>query len=106
MKNIVLTLALLTSCFSFGQIAPPRQKINLNLPSVPYDSRGNSINIGPPMMLGGVSLFAAGILTPPLMVGGSTTQKQPFYKQGGRALAMVSGALVFTVGVGISIGNM
>jgi hypothetical protein len=57
------------------------------------------------MMIGGAALFVAGVLTPPIMVGGSTTQKQPFYKQGARALAMVSGGIVFTIGVGKSLAD-
>lgn len=103
MKNIVLVLFLIISSLTFSQIAPPRQKINLLLPTP--SSQTSNFPVGPGMMIGGTALFIAGALTPPLMVGGSTTQKQPFYKQGGRAAAMVSGALVFTIGVGVTIGN-
>jgi len=102
MKNIVLTLFLLLSSFSFGQIAPPKTKITLNLP-VP--SSQTDVRPGPFMMLGGAAFFVGGLLTPPLMVGGSTTEKQPFYKQGGRALAIVSGVLTFTIGAGVTISG-
>lgn len=102
MKNLILTLVLLLSFFSFGQIAPPRNRIVLNLPPV---NKVPTFPIGPGMMLGGAILTTAGLLTPPLMVGGSTTQKQPFYKQGVRAAAIVSGALVFTIGVGVTLSN-
>jgi len=102
MKNLILSLFLFLSSLTFSQIAPPKQHIKLNLP--PYSSSSN-IGVGPGMMIGGAALFAAGLLTPPIMVGGSTTQKQPFYKQGVRALAMVSGGIVFTIGVGKSLAD-
>lgn len=103
MKKLILAVFLSLSSLTFSQIAPPRQKINLLLPKP--SSQTSNFPVGPGMMIGGTALFLAGALTPPLMVGGSTTQKQPFYKQGGRAAAMVSGALVFTIGVGVTIGN-
>lgn len=92
---------LIYSTLCGSQIAPPKQNITLNIPRS-YNSR---LQVGPGMMIGGSAIFIAGLLTPPIMVGGSTTQKQPFYKQGARALSMVSGALVFTIGVGITIAN-
>lgn len=103
MKKLILSLLLCLSSLSFAQIAPPRQKISLMLP-LP-SSNTPSFPTGPGMMIGGSVLFIAGALTPPLMVGGSTTQKQPFYKQGARALAMVSGGIVFTIGVGKSLAD-
>ena len=103
MKNIVLVLFLIISSLTFSQIAPPRQKINLLLPKP--SSQTSNFPVGTGMMIGGAALFVAGVLTPPIMVGGSTTQKQPFYKQGARALAMVSGSVVFTIGVGKTIDD-
>ena len=103
MKNIVLVLFLIISSLTFSQIAPPRQKINLLLPKP--SSQTSNFPVGAGMMIGGSVLFIVGALTPPLMVGGSTTQKQPFYKQGARALAMVSGGIVFTIGVGKSLAD-
>lgn len=105
MKTLTLTLCLLFGSIGYSQKSSSRQKINLNLPQTMYHNNNQKVNIGPSMMLGGAGLFAAGILTPPIMVGGSTTEKLPFYKQGGRAFAMVAGGLVFTFGVGISIHN-
>lgn len=101
MKNLILIIMLICSTLCGAQIAPPKQNITLNMPRS-YNSR---LQLGPGMMIGGAALFVAGVLTPPLMVGGSTTEKQPFYKQGARALSMVSGSLVFTIGVGITIAN-
>ena len=101
MKKLILFLMLVLSGSVTSQIAPPRQKIVLNLPS----SYTPTLKVGAGMMIGGSVLFIAGALTPPLMVGGSTTQKQPFYKQGARALAMVSGGIVFTIGVGKSLAD-
>ena len=103
MKKLILSLLLCLSSLSFAQIAPPRQKINLLLPKP--SSQTSNFPVGAGMMIGGAALFVAGVLTPPLMVGGSTTQKQPFYKQGVRALAMVSGGIVFTIGVGKSLAD-
>lgn len=99
MKKLILFLMLVLSGSVTSQIAPPRQKIVLNLPQT-YTP---TLKVGAGMMIGGAAIFVAGVLTPPLMVGGSTTQKQPFYKQGARALAMVSGGIVFTIGVGKSL---
>jgi uncharacterized membrane protein YedE/YeeE len=101
MKKLILFLMLVLSGSVTSQIAPPRQKIVLNLPQT-YTP---TLKVGAGMMIGGAAIFVAGVLTPPLMVGGSTTQKQPFYKQGGRALAMVSGGIVFTIGVGKSLAD-
>lgn len=101
MKKLILFLMLSLSGLYKAQIAPPKQKIILNLPS----SYTPTLKVGTGMMIGGAALFVAGVLTPPIMVGGSTTQKQPFYKQGARALAMVSGSVVFTIGVGKTIDD-
>ena len=101
MKKLILFLMLVLSGSVTSQIAPPRQKIVLNLPQT-YTP---TLKVGAGMMIGGAAIFVAGVLTPPLMVGGSTTQKQPFYKQGVRALAMVSGGIVFTIGVGKSLAD-
>lgn len=101
MKRITLTLAMMLSFTAFTQIAPPRQRILLNLPkpsSVP-DTR-----MGPAMMVGGAAFVVAGLLTPPTMVGWSTTEKQPFYKQI-RMLPILTGAIVFTIGTGHTLGG-
>ena len=99
MKTVLLTLALTFSFSAFSQIAPPRKVINLNLP-VP--STQPSIGMGPALMLGGATFIVAGALTPPLMVGWSTTQKQPIYKQI-KLLPIVSGSIVFTIGAAKSL---
>ena len=101
MKKLILFLMLILSGLCEAQIAPPKQKIILNLPS----SYVPTLKVGPGMMIGGAAIFVAGVLTPPIMVGGSTTEKQPFYKQGARALAMVSGSVVFTIGVGKTLAD-
>jgi len=101
MKKILTILSLMLCLNVFSQIAPPRQIVNLNLP---LPSNQPEIRKGPIMMLGGASFMVAGILTPPVMVGGSTTQKEPVYKQV-RMLPIISGAIVMTIGVGITIGG-
>ena len=101
MKKILTILSLMLCLNVFSQIAPPRQIVNLNLP---LPSNQPEIRKGPIMMLGGASFMIAGLLTPPVMVGGSTTQKEPVYKQV-RMLPIISGAIVMTIGVGITIGG-
>lgn len=105
MKKILLALALTFSTSSFSQLAPPKQKINLHLSTTSYSSNSSNVRVGPVMMLGGASFIVAGILTTPVYVSGSTTEKKPFLQQGGRAAAIISGCLVLTGGIVISIGG-
>jgi hypothetical protein len=100
MKNIILILFLFLSFLTMGQLAPPKQSITLNLPT----SHTPTLRVGTGMIIGGLVLTTAGLLTPPLMVGGSTTQKQPFYKQV-RMLPIISGTLVFTIGLGVTVSG-
>lgn len=101
MKRITLTLAMMLSFTAFTQIAPPRQRILLNLPK---PASAPDMRIGPAMMIGGTAFVVAGLLTPPTMVGWSTTQKQPFYKQI-RMLPILTGTIVFTIGAGNTLGG-
>jgi hypothetical protein len=101
MKKLTTILSLMLCLNVFSQLAPPRQTINLNLP---LPSNQPEIRKGPIMLAGGAVFMLAGLLTPPTMVGGSTTQKEPIYKQV-RMLPIVSGAVVFTIGLGITVGG-
>ena len=102
MKKILTILSLMLCLNVFSQLAPPRQTINLNLPkSAPSQS---DVRKGPMMLIGGAAFIAAGLLTPPVMVGGSTTQKQPFYKQP-KMLPILSGTIIFTIGLGMTVGG-
>jgi hypothetical protein len=56
------------------------------------------------MLIGGASFILAGVLTPPTMVAGSTTQKKPVYQQV-RMLPIVTGSFVFIIGAGFSLGG-
>jgi hypothetical protein len=106
MKKVILTLALALSTSAFSQLAPPTPKINLHLSnSKNILDNSRDVRVGPIMVLGGASFIAAGILTTPFYVGGSTTQKKPFFQQGPRMLAILSGAGVMVVGFGFSIGG-
>ena len=102
MKKILTILSLMLCLNVFSQIAPPRQTINLNLPK-PVPSQPN-VRKGPLMLIGGATFIAAGLLTPPVMVGGSTTQKQPFYKQP-KMLPIASGSIIFTIGLGLTVSG-
>jgi hypothetical protein len=103
MKKIILTLALTLSTSVFSQLAPPRTKINLNLPK-PTISNQSNVPVGPIMMLGGATFMLAGFLTVPPTEGSSLTPK-PFFKQGGRMLAIMSGGATFLVGATFSLGS-
>ena len=103
MKLLITAILLIFSTFSFSQLAPPRKVVKLNLP--PVTSSNNTAVVGPAMLLGGVSFIAAGLLAPPVMEGGSTTQKKAPIHQLHRILPIVSGSAVFVVGVGISLGE-
>lgn len=103
MKKLLTILFLTLSTTIFSQIAPPRKRINLNLP---IPSNQNNVPAGPFMMLGGAAFIAAGALSTPNMVSGSTTEKQPLIKQMHRVLPIVSGSIVFVFGVGFTIGGM
>jgi hypothetical protein len=100
MKTLFLSLALLLSTSVISQIAPPKHHILLNLPrpSAP------NVPIGPSMMVGGAAFIVAGLLTSPFMEGKTTTPK-PFWKQGPRTAAVVSGSVVFVVGIGFTLGG-
>lgn len=104
MKSVIAILIFFISFCSSAQLAPPKQKINLNLPPVPSSNQSN-VPIGPIMMLGGASFIAAGLLTPPTMVGGSTTQKKPFLQQMHRVLPVATGSIFLVVGAGFSLGG-
>lgn len=105
MKKVFITLALALSTSAFSQIAPPRQTINLHLNNSNILDNGKHIPAGPLMMLGGASFIVAGALTTPFYVGGSTTEKKPFFQQGPRMLAILSGSVVMTVGFAFTIGG-
>lgn len=66
--------------------------------------KSSRIPLGLGMVIGGASFIVAGLLTPPTYVGGSTTQKKPFMAQP-KALPILTGALVMTIGCTISIGR-
>ena len=88
---------------TFSQLAPPKQKINLNL--TPAQSYENTRLKGPAMLLGGATFIAAGLLVPPVMEGGSTTQKKAPIHQLHRILPIVSGSAIIVVGFSFGIGG-
>lgn len=111
MKKIVGLLVVLLSFFTYSQdmYFSHDQSIDLKLElletkSKTYKTESN-FPLGPAIMLGGSSFILAGVLTTPIYVGGSTTVKQPFFKQGGRMLAIMTGLTATTIGFVITIGN-
>lgn len=102
MKKLVVLVSLICSMNVLGQLAPVRSKVNLNLPQPEFFKPDKERMVGPYMMLGGLTFMVAGLLTPPIMVGGSTTQQQAMYKQA-RSFAFTSGVLTFGAGVVLTI---
>ena len=112
MKNILTILVLFLSytCLSqdsFNTIDREiKYDIDLKLDKVSYSSNhynsSSNLPIGVGMMVGGASFIVAGLLTPPTYVGGSTTEKKPFFQQP-KFLPIVTGGLLFTIGIGVSI---
>lgn len=112
MKSILLVILTFLTLNCFGQdsyqtieFTPVKEiqttKVQLNLP--PYDSSPQSrISVGGGMLMGGAAFILAGVLTPPVYVGGSTTQKKPFYSQP-KFYPIASGALAMVLGVTISL---
>lgn len=106
MKKTILALALTLSTSAFTQLAPPSPKINLHISNGGNIlDRSNDVRSGPIMMLGGATFIAAGLLTTPTYVGGSTTEKKPFIQQGGRSFAIITGGIILSVGCVISISG-
>jgi len=114
MKNILTILVLFLSytCLSqdsFNTIDREiKYDIDLKLDKVSYSSSqynsSGNMPVGVGMMIGGTSFIVAGLLTPPTYVGGSTTEKKPFYQQP-KFLPILSGSLFFTIGIGVSISG-
>jgi hypothetical protein len=117
MKNLILTLFLTISTLSFCQLnhfsavgSSTNMKFDLHLEKSNTFSKSRSsygesnFPIGPAMMIGGGAFITAGLLTPSTYVGGSTTEKKPFFQQP-KMLPIVTGALFMCSGVVISIGN-
>ena len=104
MKTLITLVLLTISTISFSQLAPPRQAIKLNLPPLSTGNENVAMR-GPVLMLGGAAFIAAGLLTPPVMEGGSTTVKKSPINQLQRILPIVSGSGLFVVGVAVSLGR-
>lgn len=96
--------------------------IQLTTSTKSYGYGETTIGIGPGMMLGGAAFILAGALTVPdyecisntgIDGGGSagyhyngcTLQPKPFFKQGARMLAIVSGGVLVSVGIVVSLGG-
>lgn len=91
MKKTVLTLALMIFGSSYAQ-----KKITFRMPEPAKTTA--EYRTGPWMMFGGACFSTAGIVSYTVHKGGSTTQKSGIeYQQ--RMLPIISGALVFSVGV-------
>jgi 4-hydroxybenzoate polyprenyltransferase len=117
MNKILLLLMLMISTVATAQYKDDmtlasNQTVDLHLDyqtkttssPTPYGYESSRMSVGLGMFLGGATFIVAGMLTPSTYVGGSTTQKKPFIQQP-KALPILSGALVMTIGGVISIGR-
>jgi len=97
---------LLFTCNLFSQLAPPKtqQKIDLHLGYQKEYYNQKHIPVGPFVMLGGCAMALAGYLTVPPYEANST-QYKPFFKQGGRMLAIMTGGGLFVVGATVTIAG-
>ena len=71
--------------------------IDLRLPSN-KSYRHDDGRVGPLVMMGGAVFILAGLLTVPTYKGGSATEQKPFFQQGGRMLAIMSGSIMIPIG--------
>jgi len=111
MKKLILSIAMFCSLGTNAQQMEGSIKpINLNLQTQSKYStygRNNQGSLGVGLMGGGAMFIAAGLLTvPDYNVGpnGETITK-PFFKQGARMLAIMTGGICITTGVIILIGR-
>lgn len=104
MKKLILIFTLCSTSL-FSQLAPPRQSTKIDL----HLTKSNNYNqkepvVGPLIMLGGGVMALAGYLTiPPYQA--NSTQPKPFFQQGGRMVAIMTGATTFLVGATFTIAG-
>jgi hypothetical protein len=95
---------------SVGVQYTPRVNVNVDL-SQGYRIRSSygepSFPTGPAFMLGGAAMALAGFLTVPdyYMTPSGEIVTKPFFRQGARMLSIMTGAVLVTVGVVITISG-
>ena len=112
MRKLFITMMLLV-CFNthsqytlgggYMTISTPTTTINLRL-STTYRGYNSETRVGPYLVGGGAALVLVGLLTPPIYVGGSTTIQKPFTQQM-RNWVMITGCVVGTVGLVLTISG-
>jgi hypothetical protein len=119
MKKLLAVLSLLV-CFNVNSqytadngylttnVVSTTMSTNINLRLNLGTSRGYRYNsdtkVGPYLLLGGGVFVLTGLLTPTTYVGGSTTLKKPFAQQM-RNWVMITGGVMGTVGLVITISG-
>ena len=109
MKISFLCLLMLSSSLLFGNnpkslviIKENTPTINLNLSN--FDNRKVSgFHYGHGMMIGGGAFMITSLLTNQTYFGLDNTRSQPLINQKGRFAALITGAVIFLGGVGITI---
>lgn len=108
MKQLLITLILSISIGSYSQ-----QSYDLQMPKFTTNKKYKSrygITVSPAlglgMMLGGTAFVVAGAVTGPVTQETETGQivPKPFYQQGAKALAIVSGGVLICTGIIITLG--
>jgi len=114
MKKLLLFIMLSLSLLSFSQYSVDSPillnkdidlKLNMLSSTSPTRYGEPSLPLGPSMMIGGAAFVVAGLLTVPDydVLEDGTTQTKPFWRQGARMLAIVTGGGLFTAGIIISL---
>ena len=109
---IILSLFISSTCFSQDGLLQEKESYMTYEPSILLRSdfslpvkkvKNDSPRIGPIVMLGGAVFCLAGILTTPNQ--NSDCSVKPFMQQTGRALTVITGGVVFTAGIVITISG-
>jgi hypothetical protein len=112
MKKLILFLMLSTTATAQDSYQKPIdlhlesiEYTNLNAPKSRYNEPNGSIGLG--LISGGALFMTAGFLTVPdyETQPNSTTTTKPFFRQGARMMAIMTGAVCLTTGIVISIGR-
>ena len=105
MKKLILILLMIISLNSYSNnyyLNNNFKSVNMNL--LPRSEFNNSnFHYGHCMMIGGTAMMIVGFTTPRTTIGYKGQIKQPFFKQYGRASAIISGMTILASGVVVTI---
>lgn len=81
--------------------------LSLSLSSTSYGNSGGNTSLGPYLIVGGLVFGTIGALGGTLGADydGSTNNPKPFYRQGAHFLTALSGGVIFTTGIILTLNN-